>query len=344
MAEDKSGAAGAWDWRKIEAGRRRRLMKKIFLALLTSFLLHASVQAADKIRIGFAGVTVTAVPLILGEKRGFFQEEGLQAEFIQMLPTVGIAANVSGDIDYWTTFGPLTIAGAIRGLPVKIVACYVPSVPYALISRPEFKSVQELRGKTIGVNVFGGAQETIAKLIFKHFGLDPDKEIKFLVPGGTEARFASMKQGLTAATLGSPPLDFLGKKIGFVVLARSQELFSWPISGLAASVKKIKERPDEIKRVIKAGIKANRYIRQNREGTIQFMMGWMKIDKEMATATYESSWKIYNEDGSVPEDGLRLIIEEAKKAIKVDREVSFNEVVDLSILREAQRELGIKGR
>jgi len=201
-----------------------------------------------------------------------------------------------------------------------------------------------VRGKTIGVNAFGGAQETIAKLIFKHFGLDPDKEVKFLVPGGTEARFASMKQGLTVATLGSPPLDFLGKKLGFVVLARSQELFSWPISGLAASVKKIKEGPDEIKRVIKAGIKANRYIRQNREGTIQFMGKWMKIDEEMAAATYESAAKIYNEDGSVPEDGLRLIIEEAKKAIKVNREVSFNEVVDLSILKEAQRELGIKGR
>src|SRR6266478_6720101 len=97
-----------------------------------------------------------------------------------------------------------------------------------------------VRGKTIGVNAFGGAQETIAKLIFKHFGLDPDKEVKFLVPGDTEARFASMKQGLTGATLGSPPSDFLGKKLGFVVLARSHELFNWPISGLVVSVKKIK--------------------------------------------------------------------------------------------------------
>jgi ABC-type nitrate/sulfonate/bicarbonate transport system substrate-binding protein len=222
------------------------------------------------------------------------------------------------------------------------VACYVPSVPFAFISRPEFKSVQELRGKTIGVNVFGSPLEIIGKLIFKHFGLDPDKEIKFLATGPTEARFASMKQGSTVATLVSTPGDFLGKKMGFVVLARSQELFSYPTSGLVANVKKIKEKPDEIKRVIKVGIKANHYIRQNREDTIQFMMEWMKIDKEMAMATYESTWKIYNEDGSVPEDGLRLIIEEAKKALKVNREVSFNEVVDLSILKEAQRELGIK--
>ena len=74
------------------------------------------------------------------------------------------------------------------------------------------------------------------------------------------------------------------------------------------------------------------------------MMEWMKIDKEIATATYESTWKIYNEDGSLPEDGFRLIIEEAKKLAKVNREVSLSEVADLTILREAQKELGIKGR
>ena len=68
--------------------------------------------------------------------------------------------------------------------------------------------------------------------------------------------------------MGSPPIDFLGKKMGFVVLARAHELFSYPISGVVASAKKIKEKPEEIKRVIKAGIKANRYIRQNRESTI----------------------------------------------------------------------------
>jgi ABC-type nitrate/sulfonate/bicarbonate transport system substrate-binding protein len=62
-----------------------------------------------------------------------------------------------------------------------------------------------------------------------------------------------MKQGLTAATLGSPPLDFLGKKMGFVVLARAHEFFSYPTSGVVASVKKIKEKPEEVKRVIKAG-------------------------------------------------------------------------------------------
>ena len=149
---------------------------------------------------------------------------------------------------------------------------------------------------------------------------------------------------MTAATLGSPPIDFLGRKLGFIVIARAHELFSFPASGLVASVRKIKEKPDEVKRVIKAGIKANRYIQQNREGTIQVMVAWLKIDKEIAAVTYDSVAKAYNEDGGVPESGLRLNIEEAKRVGKVDREISFADVADLTILREAQKELGVKAK
>jgi ABC-type nitrate/sulfonate/bicarbonate transport system substrate-binding protein len=94
----------------------------------------------------------------------------------------------------------------------------------------------------------------------RHFKVDPDTETKFLATGPLDSRFGAMKQGLTQATLGSPPIDFIGKKLGFVVLTRADELFSFPVSGLIASTKKIKERQDQVRRVIKAGIKANRYI------------------------------------------------------------------------------------
>ena len=318
-------------------------MLKILGALLSIFVLHISVQAADKIRIGFPDLAAPFVPLAVGEKRGFFQAQGIQAEFIRINPAIALQALVGGEIDYYTVLFP-GVAAAIRGVPVRIVGSYVPGATIALISRPEFKSVQELRGKTIGINAFGGALESAARLMVKHFGVDPDKEIKLLATGPMESRFAAMKQGLTAATLGSPPTDFLGKKFGFVVLARAHELFSFPVSGLLASVKKIKERPDEIKRVIRAGIKSNRYFIQNREGTIQIMTEWMKIDREMATATYESVLKAFSDDLSLPENGLRLLIEEAKRATKVEREVTMNEVADLSILREAQKEVGITAR
>ena len=318
-------------------------MKKIFLALLSICILHVSAHAADKIRIGVPELNAQFAPLALAEKKGFFREDGLQGEVIRINPTVALAALVSGELDYWTVIGN-SVAAAIQGVPLRVLACYVPGSPSALIARPEYKSVQELRGKTVGLNTSGGALESTARLIFKHFGLDPDKEIKFLALGTSERRLSAMKQGLTAATMGSPPLDFLGKKMGFVVLARAHELFSYPTSGVVASVKKIKEKPDEIKRVIKAGIKANRYIRQNREGTIESMTEWTKADKEMATAGYESVLKLFNDDGSVPEKGLLLVIEELKKLGKVEREIAPSDVADLSILRDAQRELGIKER
>ena len=318
-------------------------MRRPFGILLAIFFLQTSVHAADKIRIGFPDLAAQFLPLPLGEARGFFKEEGLQAEFIRIRPAIASAALASGEIDYDAVIGT-AIGAAIRGFPVKIVAAYVPAAPIALIARPEFTSVQDLRGKAIGLNTYGGTLESMARLIFKHFGLDPDKDAKFLPTGTLDSRFAAMKQGLTAATLGSPPIDFLGKKLGFVVLARAHELFSYPASGLVATVKKIKEKPDEVKRVIKAGIKANRYIHQNREGAIQVMTAFLKIDKEIATVTYDSVVKAYNDDGGVPESGLRLAIEEARRVGKVEREVALSEVADFSILKEAQREMGIGGR
>ncbi|TMA95906.1 MAG: ABC transporter substrate-binding protein [Deltaproteobacteria bacterium] len=316
-------------------------MRKSLLALLAIVVIETSAFAVEKIRIGVPELNAQFLPLALAEKQGYFKEDGLQGEIIRINPTVALAALVSGELDYWTVIGN-SVGAIIQGAPLRVLACYVPGSPSALIARPEFKSVQELRGKAIGLNTSGGALESTARLIFKHFGLDPDKEIKFLPLGTNERRFSAMKQGLTAGTMGSPPLDFLGKKMGFVVLARAYELFSYPTSGVIASARKIKEKPDEVKRVITAGIKAARYIRQNREGTIQFMTEWSKIDKEMATNTYESVLKLFNDDGSLPEKGLLLVIDELRKLGKVEREISVREVADLSLLREAQKELGIK--
>jgi ABC-type nitrate/sulfonate/bicarbonate transport system substrate-binding protein len=319
-------------------------MNKILIALFTLLVLPASAHAADKIRIGVPELNAQFLPLALAEKKGFFREDGLQGEVIRINPTVALAALVSGELDYWTVIGN-SVAATMQGAPLRVLACYVPGSPSALIARPEFKSVPEIRGKAVGLNTSGGALESTARLIFKHFGLDPDKEIKFLALGTSERRLSAMKQGLTAGTMGSPPLDFLAKKMGFVVLARAHELFSYPTSGVVTSVKKIKEKPDEIKRVIKSGIKASRYIRQDREGTIQLMMEWMKarpVDAEMMTATYESVLKLFNDDGSVPEKGLLLVIDELKKLAKIERDIVPSEVADLSLLKEAQKELGIK--
>ena len=274
----------------------------------------------------------------LAHKQGFLKDEGIDAEIIRVTGGAASAAMSGGQLDYSTG---MAISGAITGgYPVKVVACFVPAPVFALVARSEIKSVQELRGKTVGISNFGGLSIFGAQVIAKHFGLDPEKDLKFVAVGAVEGRFIRLTQGLLDAAILAPPLDSEAKKKGFNILARAQDILIFPETGLVTGVKKIQGNPDEIKRVIKAGIKANRYIRSNRDGTIQFIMEWLKVNREVATATYDGVVKVYNEDPSVCEKGLRVMIDERKQALKINREVAISEVADLSLIREALREMG----
>jgi NitT/TauT family transport system substrate-binding protein len=309
--------------------------------LLSGFLLQSSAHALDKIRIGLPA-DAGHFTLPLAQKRGFLREEGFEAEIITITGPVANIALSNGDIDYYTGFGS-AMRSMVQGLlPSRVVVCYRPSPHFVLLSRPELTSVKELRGQTLGIASIGGGPDLVMRMMLKHFGLDPQKDVKVIAGGGTEVRLFRMKQGSMDATAVPVPWDYHGKKMGFNVLARAEDLFTYPISGLIAHTKKIKEKPEEIKRLIRGGIKANRYMRANREGTIPILVSTYKIDKAIAIAVYDSFVKGFNDDGSLPEDGFRRLIEDTKNVTKVDREVAFSEVADLSLLRQAQRELGIK--
>jgi len=310
--------------------------------LLTMILFESAGDAADKVRISMTGFAGQFMTFPLAQKRGFLKEEGIEAEIIRIAAAAGRAALASGEVDYSTGIGGTAIGGALSGVPIKVVACYVPAPVLALVTRPEFKTVQALKGKTIAILIAGGVAHFAARAIVKHFGLDAERDLKYLAVGPPDARFAALSQGLVEAAVLGPPLDFEARKQGFNILARADEVLIFPETGLVTAVKKIQEKPDEIKRVIKAGIKANRYIRSNRDSTIQFLMEWLKLNREIATATYDGVVKVYNEDASVCEKGLRLVIDETKKTVKSSREMAYSDIVDLSILREAQREMAVK--
>ncbi len=137
----------------------------------------------------------------------------------------------------------------------------------------------------------------------------------------------------------SPPADSEANRYGFHVLSRFYEIFKMPFTGLGTHLKKLKEKPDEVKRMLRAMIRTNRFIKQNRDGTIQAMMDWIKIDRDSAAATYDSTWRVFSEDGSIPEAGLKLVIDQSREAMKIDRPVANSEVADMSLLREVQKEL-----
>jgi len=316
----------------------------VLAAAIILLVANGTASPAEKIRVGVPQQVVHWMVFPLAQQKGFFKEEGFDAEIVQITGPSGRSALMSGDIDYYTTIA-FIVQSAIVGLPVKVIAAYVNCPPFVLMSRPELKSAQDLKGKTMGIGAPpGSSPDVIAKLSLKHLGLNPDKDVKYVYLNSHERTYLALEQGLYAAGLIPPPFDFKGAKLGLNSLARAAEILTYPEDGLIATVKKIKEKPDEVKRVIRAGIKANRYIRTQREGTIQFLMAWQKVDRETATANYDSAVRSFNDDGSLPEAGLRLIIDEARKTAKVEREIPLTNVADLSILREAQKELGIRAK
>ncbi len=318
-------------------------MKKLLVAAaIVGWIAGGTASAADRIRIGVPQQVVHWMVFPLAQQKGFFKEEGFDAEIVRITGPSGRSALMSGDIDYYTTIA-FIVQSSVAGLPVRVVASYVNCPPFVLMSRPELKSAQDLKGKTVGVGAPpGSSPDVIAKLSLKHLGLDPDKDVKYVYLNSHERTYLALEQGLYAAGLIPPPFDYRGTKLGLHSLARPAEFLTYPEDGLIATVSKIKQKPDEVKRAIRAGIKANRYIHNQREGTIQFLMAWQKVDRETAAANYDSAVRSFNDDGSPPEAGLRLIVDEAKKTARIDRDIPLGSIADLAILREAQREMGIK--
>ena len=300
-------------------------------------------MAADRIRIAVSNPNMPNLTVAMAQKNGFFKDETLEAEIIRMNPNVAITALATGDVDYCQLFGAV-VGGAIAGLPVRIVAGYLDNWPMTLIAQPEYRSIKDLKGKTLGISSFGATPDVAARMMLKRAGVDPEKEIKVLALGSDAARLTALTQRVVDVVVISPPADAQMEKQGYRILARAYELFSFPYLGLGTHTRKIKEKPDEIRRVIKATIRANRFIRDNRDEAVRTLIGWGKVEREFAYASYDALKNLFNADGAVPEDGLKLVIEQARRGAKVTREVAPNEVVDLSFLREAQAELGIKAR
>src|SRR5262249_52651996 len=115
--------------------------------------------------------------------------------------------------------------------------------------------------------------------------------------------------------------------MGFNVLFRAYEVFSFPFIGIGANLKTIKEKPEEVKKVVKAMVRANRFIREDKEGAVRILMEWGKVERDHADASYDSTWRVFSPDGNIPEEGLRLVLDQAKAELKVNRDVALNKIM-----------------
>jgi ABC-type nitrate/sulfonate/bicarbonate transport system substrate-binding protein len=320
------------------------LPKLSSVTLLLSMVFAAVSIADDKVRIALVNYNVSSLTAGIAEKRGFFKQEGLQVELIRMRPPVSVAALSSGEIDASMICGS-ALRAAIRGvIPLKIIATFMNGSNHALIVQPDIHSVRDLKGKTLGIGALGDTTHLAARVLFKANGLDLEKDAKVLAVGPDPARLAAMKEKLITATLASPPADVEGKRMGFNILLRTYEVFRFPTVSLCTTDTKIKQRRQEIKKTLKALIRGQRFLVENRAGATQILMDWAKTGKDSAFAAYDASAEIFSPDGSGTEEGLRFVVDEAAQAAKIRHEISLREIADDTLLQEVHAELGIQRR
>jgi NitT/TauT family transport system substrate-binding protein len=296
-------------------------------------------RAAEKIVIAYPSPSPTFLPLIVAHRRGFFAQEDLEVDLVKILSGPAVSGLIAGSLEYTTSLGG-TILAAMRGAPVQALACFSSRPMEFLMGAKSIKSVNDLKGKTVAVNAIGQPQHYITVEILKSAGLNPNQDVTFRPLGDESARFQGLLLGdIHGATLG-PQGAIEGRKAGLNLLVNAADAIELPLAGIGATKKRILEHPDQIRRLLRAGLKGIRYIRQDKPGTIEVIRTWFKLEPEVAAETYDLAFKAYSPDGEMSEKGIRLSMDLARLSGKFEKDISPADVVDFTLLRRARSELG----
>ena len=305
----------------------------LLLSVLVIFfgwrLQPLAAQELQKVRISYSSRSNSTTVYQVALARGFFKEEGLEAEMIQMNPRLGGLAVMNGDIEFTTTFGT-TLRGIIQGLPLKFVAISVRKTDHFLISRPELKTIQDLRGKRLGVSTLFGTDQLAAEDMMQSKGLNPSA-VQVVALGDAPVRVQALRAGIVEVIAMNTPYDMVLMKDGYNALAGPQDLKrALPLAGLAVKDSLLKEKPALIKRALRAVLKSHRFIFDNKQETTRIMMQWLSQPPDIGSRGYELALLALSRNGEIPDSDLELLTEKKRP---------LNEVRDYSLLREAQKEL-----
>jgi NitT/TauT family transport system substrate-binding protein len=311
---------------------RRTIARLLWLQVTLALLFPQPAAALEEMIVSYAGPSVTFLPAEVARQRGFLRQQNLDIKLLLTRSEVDRAALVSGSIDYTLRAGSSFVSAA-RGLPVRIVWLGTMKPFWGLVVRPEVKSVNELKGKTIGVPGLLGSQHLSAKFILKHHGLDPDKDVIYrFVDSGT--RIAGILSGAIDSSMMDYGEAFRAKKAGLKMLVNAADLHGLLAGGLAVNIKKLKEQPDQVRRMLKAMTQALNYIQDNPRGAQEVMISWLKLDGEMAADIYQMAKNNYTKNGMVEEATMNSLVTTmlAEAGIK---NVLPSQLVDFSLLQQA---------
>ena len=199
--------------------------KRTWPALLAALLVFigsatpAWTAEPTSFRVSYGGTAGYQLPLWVNKELGFSKKYGVDLEIILIQAgSPNIQALLGGSLQLTQTAASSAVIGANQGAPVVIVATLENKLPMLLISRPEIKEPQQLRGKVIGINRFGGSNDAAILMAVKAWKMQPS-DIKMLQTGGTSARMAALMTKKVDATVQSYPEIYQARKMGMNVLA-----------------------------------------------------------------------------------------------------------------------------
>jgi len=305
-------------------------------------------KGIERVRIGTPSpASIAVLQIKIAELKGFFRDEGIQVEIIQMRVPISMVALMTKDIDYATPTGTLLVS-AVKALPLRVAMYFLRAPLHVLNAKAEIRTVADLKGKTVGIGGIGEATEPMLKAMLRTAKLDPDKDVKVLQVSGSGSRFAALTAGLMDAAVLPPPYNLQAEAQGYKRLtsvADAPEVLDGtvalaPPTGLGVHVDKLHNSPAQVKRIIRAFLKSHNFIRSQKNETTKILSEWLRLDPPMAAGAYDMYVGAMSGDGLVKDTAMAAAVDQVRQELKLKQPIASSNVIDFTILKEALTEMG----
>jgi len=327
--------------------QRRLPVAQLVVALVLISTLSFSAAAQErrsKIRISNAGLTITALPLLAARDWGIFNASGMDVEIIIMAASLAPSALSTGDIDYIAGVGPASVSATLSGLPSRAIWFSSDRISYWLMARPQFKTLEDLKGKKIAVSGGVGGTNHVALLVaLEKSGGNAKDYVMVAIPGQQNQLLYSLESGFVEGALVSPPVTFTAYKKGFNKLLDVGSMVEMPGGGLTALVKTIQTKSAETKKVIHSLQSAKDEIRKSKAKTVDLIVRLLKMDRESAAETYDTFLTTLSPTGIPNRAGMDNLVRSLQSQGRfTDRKISFTDLADDRLATEVAKEMGYK--
>ena len=289
---------------------------------------------AMRYRVSYGGTAGYQLPLWVNRELGFSKKHGVDLEIIMIAAgTPNIQAILGNSLQLTQTAASSALLAAIQAAPLAIVATLENRLPLQIVSRPEIKDPQQLRGKVIGINRFGGSNDAAIYMALKAWKIDP-KEITMLPTGGTAARMAALMNKRVDATVQSYPEIFQARKLGMNVLADVADYGFFTNTSNIVTRAELQQNRAAIKGFLKGQIESMHYVKTNKEGSLKILRKYLQIaDPEAVDGTYEFFAKRLPRMPRTELEGIKNILVSINAGQR-----SPGDFVDISLIDEIEKE------